>query len=244
MLKRSGLLLLTIALLAGGSAAHAAGKAKWSLWNDPQGDIVSSDNTRKQKAPPGKAPASPPAPTSPAATADPKPVPGVDAKGAVDAEYVIGAGDVLDISVWKDEALAKSIVVLPDGKISFPLIGEVEAAGKKVADLKQEMESRLSKFVTDLVLSVEVKQTNSMIVYVIGRVNAPGRFPLNGNVNVLQALAMAGGFNPFASKDKVKIFREGNGRSEVFSFRYSEITGGKNPEQNVRLIRGDVIVVP
>lgn len=231
MLKRSCLLLLSIALLAGVSAAHAAEKAKWSLWNDPLGDIVSPDNTRMKKAPPGKVLASPPEP-------------GADGKGAVDAEYVIGAGDVLDISVWRDEALAKSVVVLPDGKVSFPLIGEVEAAGKKVAELKQEMESRLSKFVTDLVLSVEVKQTNSMIIYVIGRVNGPGRFPLSGNVNVLQALAMAGGFNPFANKDKVKIYREGNGRSEVLSFRYSEIAEGKNPGQNVRLSRGDVIVVP
>lgn len=252
MLKRSCLLPLSVLLLAGVSTAHAAGKAKWSLWNDPQGDIVSSDNTRTRNTPPAKASAPPPAP---AATADPKPasradaakpepVPVAEAKGMVDADYVIGAGDVLDISVWKDEALAKSVVVLPDGKIAFPLIGEVEAAGKKVAELKQEMESRLSKFVTDLVLSVEVKQTNSMIVYVLGRVNAPGRFPLNGNVNVLQALAMAGGFNPFASKDKVKIYREINGRTAVLPFRYTEITEGKNPEQNVRLNRGDVIVVP
>ncbi|MGB5198102.1 MAG: polysaccharide biosynthesis/export family protein [Candidatus Deferrimicrobium sp.] len=253
MRKRSCLLLLTISMLAVGTAAHGAEKAKWSLWNDPQGDIVTSDNTQTRKEPSAKVPAPPPAPAAAAAprpatrpdAADPKQAPGAETKGVVDADYVIGAGDVIDISVWKDEALAKTVVVLPDGKIAFPLIGEVEAAGKKVTELKQEMESRLSKYVTDLVLSVDVKQANSMIVYVLGRVNAPGRFPLmNGNVNVLQALAMAGGFNPYASKDKVKIYRESNGRTEVLSFRYTEITSGKNPEQNVRLNRGDVIVVP
>jgi polysaccharide export outer membrane protein len=158
--------------------------------------------------------------------------------------YVVGPGDLLDISVWKDDALTKTVVVLPDGKISFPLIGEVTAGGKTVAQLKQEIENKLSRYVPDMVLSVEVKQCNSLLVYVIGRVNNPGRFVLNSNVNVLQGLALAGGLNPFAKKDDIKIFRTEGGKTTIFPFRYSEVADGNHLEDNIRLNQGDLILVP
>ena len=160
------------------------------------------------------------------------------------AEYVIGPGDVLDISVWKDEALTKLVTVLPDGKISFPLIGQATAAGKTVAVLHSELEVKLNRFVPDVNLSVVVSQVNSMLIYVIGRVNNPGRFVLNTNINVIQALAMAGGMNPFAKRGSVKIFREEGGRTTKFAFDYDEVVKGEALEQNIRLKRGDVIVVP
>ena len=160
------------------------------------------------------------------------------------ADYIIGAGDVLDISVWKDEALTKLVTVLPDGKISFPLIGEVAAAGKTVAVLHKELEIKLNRFVPDVSLSMMVSQVNSMLIYVIGRVNSPGRFVLNTQVNVLQALAMAGGLNPFAKRGKIKIFREEGPETQTFSFDYDEVAKGEALEQNIRLQRGDVIVVP
>ena len=160
------------------------------------------------------------------------------------ADYVIGPGDVLDISVWKDEALTKLVTVLPDGKISFPLIGEVKAAGKTVAVLHKELEIKLNRFVPDVSLSMMVSQVNSMLIYVIGRVNSPGRFVLNTQVNVLQALAMAGGLNPFAKRGKIKIFREEGTETKTFSFDYDEVSKGEALEQNIRLQRGDVIVVP
>jgi len=162
----------------------------------------------------------------------------------IGGDYVIGPGDLLDISVWKDEALTRNSVVLPDGKISFPLIGEVIAGGKTVAQLKQEMEKKLVRFVPDMVLSVEVKQCNSMLVYVIGRVNSPGRFVLNANVNVLQALAMAGGLNPFANKDGIKIFRSEGENTVIFPFKYNEVAHGDHLAQNIRLRQGDLILVP
>ncbi len=162
----------------------------------------------------------------------------------IGGDYVIGPGDVLDISVWKDETLTRTTVVLPDGKISFPLIGEVVAAGKTLAQLKQELEKKLVRFVPDMVLSVEVKQCNSMLVYVLGRVNSPGRFVLNANVNVLQALAMAGGLNPFAKKDDIKIFRHNGEKTVIFPFRYGEVTDGEHLEQNIWLRQGDLILVP
>jgi polysaccharide export outer membrane protein len=98
--------------------------------------------------------------------------------------------------------------------------------------------------VPDPVLSLEVKQANSMLIYVIGRVNSPGRFVLNSNVNVLQTLAMAGGLNPFAKKDKIKIFRQEGDRTVIFGFSYKEVVDGNNLEENIQLRRGDVIVVP
>lgn len=162
----------------------------------------------------------------------------------IGGDYVIGPGDVLDISVWKDEALTRTVVVLPDGKISFPLVGEVNAGGKTVAQLKQELEKKLARFVPDMVLSVEVKQCNSMLIYVIGRVNSPGRFVLNANVNVLQALAMAGGLNPFAKKDGIKIFRYEGEKTVIFPFRYSDVIDGDHLEQNMWLRQGDLILVP
>ena len=158
--------------------------------------------------------------------------------------YLIGHGDVLDISVWKNPDLTKLVTVLPDGKISFPLIGEVKAAGKTVAVLHKELEVMLNRFVPDVSLSMVVSQVNSMLIYVIGRVNNPGRFVLNTKVNVLQALAMAGGLNPFAKRGKIKIFREEGGETKTFTFDFDEVAKGQALEQNIHLQRGDVIVVP
>ena len=159
-------------------------------------------------------------------------------------EYIIGPGDILDISVWKDEALSKLVTVLPDGRISFPLIGQVAAGGKTVAQLREDLERKLSRFVPDLSLSVIVHQVNSMMVYVIGRVNRPDRFILNTNASVLQALSMAGGLNPFAKRSKIKILRSENGMTKTIPFNYNEVTKGEKLEQNIMLIRGDVVVVP
>ena len=162
-----------------------------------------------------------------------------------DPSYLIGPGDVLDISVWKDEALTRSVVVLPDGRISFPLIGEMVAQDKTVGELKKEIEKRLApRFVADLTLNLEVKQCNSMLVYVIGRVNSPGRQAINARVTALQLLAMAGGPNPFAKRNDIKIFRQEGGKTIFLTFRYEDVIEGKNIEDNILLKRGDVMVVP
>jgi polysaccharide export outer membrane protein len=159
-------------------------------------------------------------------------------------DYLLGPGDVIDISVWKDETLTKSLTVLPDGKVSFPLIGEIKAAGRTVAQLKQEITKKISPYAPDPTVSVEVRQVNSMLIYVIGRVNAPGRFVLNTNVNVLQALTMAGGFGPLSKRGTIKIFRREGAKTRIFEFQYEGVVEGKNLEQNIILERGDVVVVP
>jgi polysaccharide export outer membrane protein len=167
------------------------------------------------------------------------------ADGAAPADYRIGPGDSLGISVWKDEALTRQAVVLPDGKISFPLIGQLTAAGRTVDQLTREIEQELLKYVPDMTLSVGVQQVNSMWVYVIGRVNSPGRFALNADVSALQALAMAGGLNPFAKRGDIKIFREvAGGGTKILYFDYDKVSEGEDIRQNVKLQRGDVIVVP
>jgi len=159
-------------------------------------------------------------------------------------DYIIGPGDVLSVSVWEVVALTKRVVVLPDGKISYPLIGELMAAGKTINQMREEFKKALTRFVPDPVVTVWVEQVNSMLIYVIGRVNSPGRFLLNTNVDVLQALATAGGFNPFAKRSKIKIFRKAGGQTKIYKFDYNEISKGKELEQNIVLKRGDVIVVP
>ena len=159
-------------------------------------------------------------------------------------DYVIGPGDVLDISVWKEEALTKLVTVLPDGKISFPLVGSIMAGGKTLDQFSKELEQRLSRFVPDLNLSVLVHQVNSMMVYIIGRVNNPGRFILNSNIDVMQALAMAGGLTPFAEQGNVKIFRETKGGKKIFEFDYDDVAEVKKLKQHIMLKRGDLIVVP
>lgn len=158
--------------------------------------------------------------------------------------YTIGAGDQILISVWKDEALTRQVVVLPDGKISFPLVGEVQAAGRTIDQLRNELESKLDRFVPGVTLSVIVQQVNSQVVYVIGRVTTPGRFLLTGDINVLQALAMAGGLNPFAKKGEIKIFRQEDGKTKIYPFDYDAVSTGSDLRQNITLQRGDVIVVP
>lgn len=158
--------------------------------------------------------------------------------------YAIGAGDVLEILVWKDETLSRAVMVKPDGHFVFPLLGEVLAEGKTVGQLKAELEGKLAPYVPEPVLSLEVKQANSMIVYVLGRVNSPGRYPIASNISVLQALAMAGGLNPFADEKGIRVMRQEGEETRTYRFNYKQVVRGKALEENIRLQRGDVIVVP
>jgi len=188
-------------------------------------------------APPAPAPAAKEGAAMPAMTSSPT-------IALDEGDYLIGPGDVLDISVWKDEALTRSCVVRPDGFISFPLIGDVRAAGKTASQVKSQMEGRLIRYVPGLTLSLEIKQINSMVIYVIGKVNAPGRLVMNANVDVLQALASAGGLNAFAKRNDIKIFRQEKDETTIFPFEYDKVVEGKRLEENIHLKRGDVVVIP
>ena len=158
--------------------------------------------------------------------------------------YPIGPGDVLDVSVWKDESLTRTTVVRPDGFISFPLIGNIRAADRTASELKAEIEKKLDRYVPGVTLSLEIREIRSLVIYVIGRVNNPGRFLLTNDINVLQALASAGGLNPFANRNDIKVFRQGVEETTIFPFQYDQVIDGKRLEQNIYLRRGDVVVVP
>jgi polysaccharide export outer membrane protein len=159
-------------------------------------------------------------------------------------DYQIGSEDVLEISVWKEEGLKKEVLVRPDGGISFPLAGDMQAAGKTARQLQQEITQRLEKFMSDPVVTVSILKIVGNKIYVIGRVNKPGEYAPGRYVDVLQALSMAGGLTPFAAENDIKVVRKENGKDLVFPFRYSQVKAGDKLDQNITLKGGDVVVVP
>jgi polysaccharide export outer membrane protein len=159
-------------------------------------------------------------------------------------DYTVGPEDVLEISVWKEEGLKKEVLVRPDGGISFPLVGDIQATGKTADQIQQEVAQRLQKFIPEPVVSVAILKVAGNKIYVIGKVNKPGEYVAGRYVDVLQALSMAGGLTPFAAENNIKVLRKENGKDLVFPFRYSEVKRGGNLEQNIMLKGGDVVVVP
>ena len=163
---------------------------------------------------------------------------------AKDSTYHIGPGDILEISVWKDESLTRQLVVPPDGVISFPLIADIDVTGLTVGDLRKTITEKLTEYIPDATVSVLFYQVNSMKAYVIGKVNRPGEFPITMETNVMQVLSMAGGLNAFASKGNILILRQVDGKTVQIPFNYNEVEKGDSLEQNILLQRGDVVVVP
>ncbi len=157
--------------------------------------------------------------------------------------YKIGPGDVLDISVWKNPDLTKQTVVLPDGTIHFPLVKEIMAKGLSVQELENQIIEKLEKYVPKPVLTISIVQVNTMVLYVTGKVHKPGRFVMHTRIDVLQALSLAGGLNPFAKEKQIGIFRKADGHTTIYTFNYKEVSQGENLEQNIMLEPGDVIVV-
>lgn len=159
--------------------------------------------------------------------------------------YAIQPGDILEISVWKEEDLQREVLVRPDGRFSFPLAGEVDATGKTVGDLREEIAASLQKYIPDLIVTVSVKNILGNKVYVLGQVNKPGEFVVNPRVDVMQALSMAGGTTPFAAlNDIVVLRRDGQGSQRAIRFAYKDVERGRSLDQNIVLHSGDVVVVP
>jgi polysaccharide biosynthesis/export protein len=169
-----------------------------------------------------------------------------DAQAAVPVtDYRLHAGDKLEVSVWKELEMQKpAIVVRPDGKFSFPLAGEIVAAGRTAAEVRVEIETRLKKYIPEPVVTVGVVEVGGNVAYVIGQVGKPGVFIMNPAINVLQALSLAGGTTPFAKLDNIVVIRTTQGGQRTLSFHYGQVSAGKALEQNVVLESGDVVVVP
>ena len=164
---------------------------------------------------------------------------------ADDYYYKIGPSDLLEIIVWREVALSRTdVLVRPDGRISLPLVDDVVAAGLTPMELKDIVAKHLRRYIEAPQVYVTVKEPRSQGCSVIGNVQKAGRYLMLSPTNVLQALSLAGGFNEWAHKDDIVIIRGTGARQRRMPFEYSEVISGKKPEQNIRLLPGDVIVVP
>ena len=161
-----------------------------------------------------------------------------------DPTYVIGEQDVLDISVWKEGEVTRQVPVRPDGKISLPLISDVQAAGLTPMQLATVITERLRKYLADPQVTVTVLSINSRRIYLVGEVARAGAYPLLPNMTVLQALSTAGGFTQFANLKAIYVLRDENGKQVRYPFNYKDAIKGQKSEQNILLKPGDTIVVP
>ncbi len=164
----------------------------------------------------------------------------------VTPDYIMGPEDVLEITVWKNADLSKQVQVRPDGRISLPLIGDVSAVGRTAAQLTEEISARLKSYMENPTVSILVKEVNSYQIYVLGEVNAPGKYPLKSKTTLLQAITIAHGFTQVAARNKIVVFRfgkDGEGLNKIKA-SYDDIVLRDGSDQNIELKPGDQIVVP
>ena len=181
---------------------------------------------------------------TPAQKPDAKLKPAAAAASIVDADYKIGPQDVIRIDVWKEPDSSRTIPVRPDGKISLPLLNDVQAAGLTAMQLAGSLRESLAKYLTSPQVTVTVNEINSRRVYITGEVTHAGSLPLLPNMTVLQALASGGGFTQFAKLKNIYVLRTEDGKQVKHPFNYKEVVKGNLAEQNILLQPGDVIVVP
>jgi len=158
--------------------------------------------------------------------------------------YAIQPGDLLEVSVWREDYLEREAAVQPDGRISFPLAGVLDAAGSTVEQVQARLTERLAQYIPDPVVTVSIKEIRGNRIYILGQVQNPGQFIMNPMIDVMQALALAGGTTPFAELNDIKILRRSGDRQTLIEFRYADIARGRNLQQNIILQSGDVIIVP
>jgi polysaccharide export outer membrane protein len=167
------------------------------------------------------------------------------AQEGFDSLYTVKPGDLLEVSVWKEEDLKRQVLVRPDGRFSFPLAGDIDATGKTVEQLRTELIAVLEKYIPELVVTVTVTEIRGNKIYVIGQVNSPGEFIMNRRIDVMQALSVAGGTTAFAALNDIIILRRGSdGKQHSTPFSYKAVESGKSLDQNILLSSGDIVVVP
>ena len=159
-------------------------------------------------------------------------------------DYVIGQGDLLEVFVWRNEQLSRDVVVRPDGKISLPLLQDVQAEGFTVVQLRNQITRMLNEHLDNPRVSVIVKAINSYRVSVLGRVRNPGVYPITGNTTLAEAIALAGGFTEWADKGDIAVVTKEGDKEKKLTVNYKKIESGKDPSQNIILKRGDIIIVP
>jgi len=164
--------------------------------------------------------------------------------GALAHDYIIGPGDILNISVWKEEDMQKEVLVKPDGGITFPLAGDIDVSGMSTSKLTSVLTVKLKRYIPNPVVTVSVLKTVSNKIYVVGKVNRPGEFLASHYMDVLQVLSLAGGLSPYADSDDIKIMRRTGDTRQIFEFDYDEVISGDRPDMNIILKAGDTVVVP
>ena len=159
--------------------------------------------------------------------------------------FVLGPEDVLEVSVWRDETLTRKVMIMPDGKFSFPLIGDIQAGGHTVAEVRAMVQKKIREYVPDAPVSVVMEQIRSPKVYIVGRVNNQGTYIMEGSpLTVAQVIALAGGLTPFAEGDDIHVLRNSKNQQIAIPIDYDKITQGKDLKDNILLQPGDTIVVP
>ena len=160
------------------------------------------------------------------------------------AGYVVGPEDVLSVVFWRDKEMSADVVVRPDGKISLPLLNDVQAAGLTPDQLRAQLADAAGKFVAEPNATVVVKEIHSRKVFITGNVAKAGTYPLSGEMNVLQLIALAGGLAEYADAKNIVVMRKEGDGTHAFKFNYKDVIKQKNVQQNIQLMPGDVVVVP
>ena len=228
----------------------AAGPVSVSAQTPPASQAPPPKTQEPPKTPPSAPAPQAPGTAKPATPAQGAPPPSVEAAKAlakgvvVPADYVIGAEDVLAIVFWREKDLTSEVVVRPDGRITIPVIQEIEAAGLTPEQLRTKLTEQAQKYVEDPNVTVVVKQINSRRVYITGMVGKAGPYPLTGPVTVVQLIAMAGGLLEYADAKNIRVMRIENGKPVSFAFNYRELEEGRNLQQNIPLKPGDTVIVP
>lgn len=166
------------------------------------------------------------------------------ASNALSSEFKIRSGDVLQITVWKEEGMDHEVVVLPDGSVSFPLIGMVTVEGLTTEEATESIKEKLKRSIPDAAVSVIVKAPLGHTVNVIGQVTKPGEIVMGRRITVMQALSQAGGLTPYADDDSINILRKVDGKETSIDFPYDDVSRGRDLDKNIELQPGDVIVIP
>lgn len=158
--------------------------------------------------------------------------------------YIIGSGDVLEIMTWNEEDLTRQVVVRLDGMITFPLLDDIQAAGKTTLQLKQVIQEKLGDFIDSPFVTVTLLESGSQTFYILGEVINTGEYPLSKRLTVLQAFALAGGFTEWASKNEILLFREENGTKKTILINYRDLVKKQDFSKNVQIMANDTIIVP
>jgi len=214
---RTLFVLLVIAVLSSGCASNWASLPDWMPW----GHGTTQPKTIQE---PAKA---------------------AEESGQLSDDYKIGPGDILEISVYGEESLnRKDLVVRPDGRVSFPLVGDVLVGDLTTKKAKEAVEQSLHEYIPEAVAAVSIVQLGSLQYYVVGKVNKPGMYNVSKPLTVLQALAMAGGLTPYAQESNIVVVRNSGKETLRLPFNYKKVKKGQSIEENITLERGDVVVVP